>query len=262
MVNLLTQLPIFVFEDSKMVFIIGFPRSGTTWIQNEFSKLENTFTPKNETFFLARYINRLFWAWNLDNKDNSVNGISKLISENEYIDWLQNISIDLFKKLGWGGERYFVEKTPYNIMFPNELCKLFPNANVVLILRKPESVYRSLLRISNFEWGEWAKKNIEPEQFCKTWNERFRHIHLFRELFGERFHIISYESAKNNHEELSEITNKIFKQKLDTNLTGDGGIDLISQAGFQSNSTDQLDDEVSDYIKERCYPRYHKALNL
>ncbi|MGB1589647.1 MAG: sulfotransferase, partial [Candidatus Poseidoniaceae archaeon] len=77
-----------MFDDSKMVFIIGFPRSGTTWIQNEFSKLSNTFTPTNETFFLTSYFNRLFHAWKLDTEDTSVNGISKLLTEHEYIEWL------------------------------------------------------------------------------------------------------------------------------------------------------------------------------
>ena len=251
-----------MFEDSKMVFIVGFPRSGTTWIQNEFSKLEKTFTPTNETFFLTSYFNRLFYAWRKDKEDRSVNGINNLLTEQEYLEWLRVCSRALFEKIGWDGESYFVEKTPYNIMYPNELSKLFPQSHVVLVLRKPEAVYSSLLRISDLEWGSWAKQYLEPEEFCKKWNERFRHIHLFRELFGERFHIISYESAKDNHDELSEITNKIFKQKLDTNLRGDGGIDLISQDGFQSNSNDELDNEVTDYIKERCYPRYHKALNL
>ena len=262
MVNLLNLLHTFVVEDSRMVFIVGFPRSGTTWIQNEFSKLENTFTPKNETFFLTRYFNRLFHAWKLDGEDKSVNGISNLLTEQEYIEWLKTSSIELFRKIGWDGKSYFVEKTPYNIMYPNELSKLFPQSHVVLVLRKPESVYSSLLRISDLDWGSWAKQYLEPEEFCKKWNERFRHIHQFRKLFGERFHIICYESAKNNHEELSEVTNKIFDQELDTNLSGIGGIDLISQTSFQSNSKDKLDNEVSDYIKERCYPRYHKALNL
>lgn len=245
-----------------MVFIIGFPRSGTTWIQNEFSKLKNTFVPVNETFFLTRYFNRLFHAWKLDVADESVNGISKLLSEQEYLEWLQSSSRELFGKMGWDGESYLVEKTPYNIMYPNELSKLCPNAHVVLILRKPEDVYRSLLRISDLEWGGWAKQYVEPEEFCKKWNERFRNIHQFRNLFGERFHTIIYESAKENDGELSLITKQIFGQSLDSKLMGAGGKELISQQDFQSNSIVKLDDEIEDYIRERCYPRYHKALKL
>lgn len=245
-----------------MVFIVGFPRSGTTWIQNEFSKLENTFTPTNETFFLTSYFIRLFYAWRIDKEDESVNGINNLLTEKEYLEWLQISSRELFRKIGWDGETYFVEKTPYNIMYPNELSKLFPQSHVVLVLRKPEAVYSSLLRISNLEWGSWAKQYLEPDQFCKKWNERFRHIHLFRELFEERFHIISYESAKNNYGVLSEITNKIFNQEMVIEKQGKGGIDLILQEGFQSNSSLELDNEIADYIRERCYPRFHKALNL
>lgn len=251
-----------MFDDSRMVFIVGFPRSGTTWIQNEFSKLENTFTPTNETFFLTRYFNRLFRSWKQDVEEKSVNGISNLLTEQEYFEWLRTCSIELFGKIGWDGKSYFVEKTPYNIMYPNELSKLFPQSHVVLVLRKPESVYSSLLRISDLDWGSWAKQYLEPEEFCKKWNERFRHINQFRKLFGERFHIICYESAKNNHGELSEVTNKIFNQKLDTNLTGKGGIDLISQTNFKSDLVKELDAKTAEYIRERCYPRYNKALNL
>ena len=114
-------------------------------------------------------------------------------------------------------------------------------------------MYSSLLRISGLDWGSWAKQYLEPEEFCRKWNERFRYIHLFRELFGERFHIISYESAKSIHEELSEVTNKIFNQELDINLTVEKEVSMQIYKRLDG-LVKELDAKTAEYIRESVIP--------
>ena len=244
----------------NIVFIIGFPRSGTTWLQNELSCYSGTFSPTNESFFLSRYMIRLFRAWNVDQEDDSVNGLSKLISEDEFIDWMRNSCIDLFRKFGWDGEEILIEKTPYNIVFPRELHRLFPHSKVLMILREPLEVFKSHKRISQLEWGTWALNDVK--EFSRRWNERLSNAHTFKELFGDRFHIVEYQSLKNDSDVIRKIATLVLGNEPEALIVeGDGGSNLLSLPEFKSKGPVILDNDEVNFIQDNCIEIYNQLID-
>ena len=107
------------FDQSKMFFIIGIGRSGTSLLQ----AIMNTFQ-------------------DFTNEFESMLGPAKINCYSPIIKFNDFSYLEKFIKENWN-DGYFVEKTPYSILCLPQLHEKFPSANYIFLERHPLKIFLS-----------------------------------------------------------------------------------------------------------------------
>ncbi len=144
---------------SRPVFIVGAPRSGTSWVQRlllsdsaicggQESHFFNVFGVVLRSFDYHKKIGRNVGLPSYWDKSQLQNEILTL--------WLKTVApiIDRYPHA-----RYLIEKTPDHAMVLDEILQMLPQARVIHVVRDSRSVAASLLAASQ-DWGsQWAPKS-------------------------------------------------------------------------------------------------------
>jgi hypothetical protein len=157
-----------VIARKRIVFLVGGPRSGTTWLQLLLSRSPRIATA-NETHLFTGYTRSLFSAWNQHQRNVRALGLHHLMSEEEYLDLIRNFACKIMLRiLGKKPEASIIlEKTPDHVLHWNNILKIFPNAFFLHIVRDPRSVVSSLCAAGT-GWGrQWASREVLVN--CETW---------------------------------------------------------------------------------------------
>lgn len=141
----------------KIVFVLGAPRSGTTWLQIMLSQNPEIETCQ-ETHIFSSYLSPMKKAWEAHEENNRGIGLQAAISYDEFIYLQRNFSEYVFGKIS--KDSVVVEKTPAHIRHIEHILEIFPEAHFIHIIRDPRSVVNSLLAASR-DWGKnWAAKDV------------------------------------------------------------------------------------------------------
>jgi len=154
------------------VFIVGSPRSGTTYLQTELYNRVQSVTGQ-ETNLFDIYLRPFFCQWNADLdpeiSGRGVLGLPAYISEysrNQIIKNTVNSIVTCFidalveQGVQIPSEVIFIEKTPSHALEINSIRKVFPNARFIHIYRDPVSTVLSIRHASK-SWGKhWAPSSI------------------------------------------------------------------------------------------------------
>ena len=159
------------------IFIIGFPRSGTSLLESIIAHHPEIVSNKVESRFYSDYHGKygdLSRDKNLDclYKDFSQTKFFKRLDldEQELIKTLKShkISYKNFFKFVMEGYcnknegKYWVEKTPAHIHYINLIISDYPNTKIINITRNPFDVITSILKLSRdgtMDWG-WSCDHI------------------------------------------------------------------------------------------------------
>lgn len=146
---------------SQPVFIIGAPRSGTTWLQLLLSQHPLVAT-SNETHlfngFLASALDA--WGWQMDSEREI--GLHTLLSEAEFYDEIQRLVGVVFERVRATKPTapIVLEKTPAHVQRWREIHRVLPGARLIHLVRDPRSVVASLMRAGR-GWGHrWAAPGV------------------------------------------------------------------------------------------------------
>lgn len=167
------------------VFIVGMPRSGTTFLSNIVnSSREIFFGPETHVFSVYEnwkrnsdcvpfnvffFSERNFFFKYFDFSKKEVDNLLKTTTGAGPIEVLETISIFEASKSGsfrWG------EKTPSHLENLNELLFSFPNAKVVNVLRDPRDIFDSIDRVN------WNKSSKNAFVFCKRYSKYVNKMEL------------------------------------------------------------------------------------
>ncbi|WP_036484767.1 sulfotransferase [Myxosarcina sp. GI1] len=113
----------------KPIFILGAPRSGTTWLGKTFEQ-----HPDIDCW----YENNAVWSWG-----NSRNANDVLTEQNLTPKIKSYIKKRFAKRLEKSGKKYIVDKTPRNCLRIPFLHAVFPDAKVIMLIRDGRSVINS-----------------------------------------------------------------------------------------------------------------------
>jgi hypothetical protein len=152
----------------KHVFVVGCPRSGTSWLQLLLAQHPSVATTQ-ETHLFNHYLYPLRHQWERLKSWPSALGMRLLFSDDEFYALCGDLTRKVFQRIADTnpGATMILEKTPEHVRHAGLILKLLPNAAFVHLVRDPRSVVSSL-RAAAREWGTpWPSPSIRAN--AKLW---------------------------------------------------------------------------------------------
>jgi len=154
------------FTGENLLFIVGCPRSGTTWLQRLLAAHPQIKTGQESRLF--EYIGAQFQLWRQDMASVAVigrggTGLACYLNEDEFVaiqkEYVASILRPMLKSLAPG--QIFLEKTPAHALFIPEIVQLLPASKIIHLMRDPRDVTASLLAAAK-GWGRpWAARDVK-----------------------------------------------------------------------------------------------------
>jgi hypothetical protein len=157
-----------ILYGKKLVFLVGSPRSGTTWLQLLLSRPPAIATVP-ETQLFSRYMSSMVERWNDDRTTGQLTGLANLLSEEEFRSLLRSTSAFVFAKIAQTkpSATVVLEKTPGHVQCAREILDLWPDAHFIHIIRDPRAVAASLRTASKTWASQWASSKVSRS--CERW---------------------------------------------------------------------------------------------
>jgi LPS sulfotransferase NodH len=189
-------------EGHHLVFLVGCPRSGTTWLQKLLASHPSVHTGQESNLFLT-YLGPQLRAWRreLTNEFDPERasgrggvGLPCYLREGEFVQILRDYAHALLASMvgNLANDEIFLEKTPSHALFIPEIKKLLPESRIIHIMRDPRDVVASLLAAQK-TWGKgWAPDGAG--RAALTWVKHVRAVkQAEKNLSDSEFYEVTYE---------------------------------------------------------------------
>jgi Sulfotransferase family len=177
------------------VFIVGSPRSGTTWLYRllvshaavagaEESQFFATFGPaiKQFSFDLTRSYS----------PNQRVIGLPCFLSHEKFRGVLLGVWRETISSLASETTEVYLEKTPGHALFLKQIRWLLPRARFIHVVRDPRAVVASMLAASREDWGKgWAPR--DAHKAAEIWKKHVSAVLAQADLLGEDLLEVRYE---------------------------------------------------------------------
>jgi hypothetical protein len=205
------------YTGKNMVFLVGCPRSGTTWLQKLLASHPKVRSGE-ESHFFSLYVGPQLRSWN-DQKTRHFNGgvghaagPPAYFREEEFLAILKNYLAALLKPIieDLKPDELFLEKTPSHALYITEIKGLLPESRFIHLIRDCRDVVASLMAASRGWGATWAPssakvaaamwvqhveavksaaKNLSPREFCEIryedlWNSPVKTLNGLAEFLG------------------------------------------------------------------------------
>jgi tetratricopeptide (TPR) repeat protein len=160
------------------VFLVGFPRSGTTLLDTMLMGLPEVCVLE-ERPMVAEVVRML------GSRD-----LAALTSEQ--CGKLREAYFASALRQGWDGARWLVDKHPLNMARVPHIHRMFPDARFILAERHPADVVLSCF-MANFTVNHAMRSFTDLEEAARTYDAVFRAWHRAGEVFPVAAHAVRYE---------------------------------------------------------------------
>lgn len=146
------------YAGEHLVFVVGCPRSGTTWVQRLLSCSPQVRTGQESNLFVDSIGLQLRrWRRALGLQERGGVGLGCYFTEPELIELLRDFMLKLLQRMmdPLTEGQFFVEKTPDHALYLPEILELLPASRIIHVLRDPRDVVASLLAASR----TWASES-------------------------------------------------------------------------------------------------------
>ena len=146
----------------RLLFLVGVPRSGTTWLQSMLGNHPGVSTAQ-ESHLFNHVLGPMLDNWRLmlhfDDGRGGI-GLPAYLTESEMLGVTRRFVFEVFSAVeGFHQSEVFVEKTPDHILRIPDISRVIPAARFVVIAREPRDVVESLLAASR-GWGRrWSPRS-------------------------------------------------------------------------------------------------------
>lgn len=183
----------------KKLFIMGCPRSGTTWMQLLLAQHPLVATAP-ETQIFAYYLDHFRRQWQHEHDGpgrahQGRAGLSRLLSEDEFLELCQGTAERVLEKIGARNPeaQVIAEKSPRHALEAAFIERVFPDALFLHVVRDPRDTAASLLAAGR-DWAPWAPKSAIGA--AKLWNSC---VEGGRRVAGSpRYREVRYEDLTEN----------------------------------------------------------------
>ena len=213
-------------SDPKIVFVVGCPRSGTTWMMWLLAQHPSVVVCHHGAFFHALKPLRDWWQYDVgygksiyvpcknekEGKGNEAGdnhtkvSLNEILSIDEFYNYSRELGLHVFGKIASCGNetQVVVEKTPENLQFSEWILKIFPEAYILHVIRDPRSVYSSNCK-AVYSWAEAREFPTSPIQAAKRWRAYIERGKQTRKK-SDNYREIRYEALhQDGVKELGEI---------------------------------------------------------
>ena len=226
-----------MIESGKnLCFLLGAPRSGTTWIQRLLQS-HPSICGGEESHFFNLFGGPMTGAQKMHDP-NYTRRVGPLcyVSQDAFDDILRKVWNDLFETLYSENPdaTLHLEKTPFHALNLDQIKQIFPDAKIIFLVRDSRAVASSLVNASR-GWGDyWA-----PDNYHDAAIEWYRHVRAVRNWHDQNpdhpFLQVRYEDAlQNTHGVLEQILGFLLPNSAD--LLVDATLDA-----FHSNDPKKQD---------------------
>jgi hypothetical protein len=185
------------YAGEDLIFVVGCPRSGTTWVQRLLAGHPKIRTGQESDVF-DLYVGPQLRAWRRETDPASSGrggvGLACYFQEPEFLSMLKRYTLELLGPMvgTLAPGEIFVEKTPSHVLYWAEIVELVPRARFVHVLRDARDAVASLL-IASKSWGRhWAPRSARGA--AGIWLNHVRAARQAAEALGpNQFHEIRYE---------------------------------------------------------------------
>lgn len=140
----------------RYVFLVGAPRSGTTWLQIMLSRHSQISTCQ-ETHLFSSFLSIPHRNWRRFESDNRGVGLQAAITRSQFLDLERKFALSVLNTIG--DTPIILEKTPAHIRVLDTIREILPEAAFIHIVRDPRAVAASLAAAGK-NWGSaWASTN-------------------------------------------------------------------------------------------------------
>jgi hypothetical protein len=189
--------------DKEFIFIVGSPRSGTTWLHTILSGHPKvaSIAPVELTHF-SNYIPSLIRIWNNQKKNLAKNpwehGLASIWSDDEFDHFLRSFTRDVYRKIldKNPGATHIADKHPNYSNFLPAITKVLPNARIVHIIRDGRDVVVSSKSVNKRR----GFMHAETEVMAKKWKTFVTNAIGYRG--NENYFELKYEDLLGNNRAL------------------------------------------------------------
>jgi hypothetical protein len=219
-----------ILQEKRFVFIIGSPRSGTSWLQTMLASHPKVVSTVETTMYSA-YLSPLLKAYQAEkdniNKGRWTKGLPHLINESDFHSFLIGLLDKAYDTiLAQKPEAdYVLDKAPENTFFIDTICHFIPKAKLIHIIRDGRDVVCSMRNVKR-KVGHQTENITKGAALWKRSVETARSFGATSDNYIE----INYEDLLSNGE--SEL-NRVF-EFCDINITDSDCTDLIETFSFKN----------------------------
>jgi hypothetical protein len=179
-----------------IVFLIGAPRSGTTWFQRMLGAHDAIATPP-ETAFFALYVDALEAKWREQTETQHAAGLPAAMTRTEFDEAVTAFITEVYRRVltQKPGARIVLDKTPLHALFVDSIERYLPRARFVHIVRDGRDVVSSILEASRSWAPQWGLRT--PAAAARVWDS---HTRAVLALAARRpVHELRYEELTGTH---------------------------------------------------------------
>jgi LPS sulfotransferase NodH len=187
------------YTGANMVFLVGCPRSGTTWLQKLLAS-HPKIRSAEESHVFSIYVGPQLRAWKRQAGCGAQAGSAHVVgppaymTKSEFSCVLRTYTLQLFEPVlkTLAPDEVFLEKTPSHALFIPEIKEVLPDARFIHLLRDPRDVVGSLLAASRTWGSDWAPRGASAA--ARIWLEHVTAARAAAEhLSRDEFHEVTYE---------------------------------------------------------------------
>jgi len=175
------------------IFMVGFPRSGTTLLDNILSS-----HPSIEVIEEKSMVPKLIGSLN-QLTNNNLNNLKNINAEQ-----IQKLRTNYFEDLyshvkNKNNLKIYIDKLPLNLIYIGEIFKIFPQAKFIFSIRHPCDCVLSCF-MQNFETNNAMANFFNLEDSAKLYNFVMTLWSQYISIFKINYHEIKYENLVENLE--------------------------------------------------------------
>ena len=180
--------------DKHLIFLIGFPRSGTTLLDSVLRSSKQTLVLEEKPF-ITQSIKKIGDPHSL----TQINNLSTddLLSANEFYrrKWSQEPT--------YRPELVLIDKLPLNLVEIPFILRCFPNSRFIMAIRHPmECIFSSWTQ--NFKLNEAMVNMLDLEDASTLYDQAMSIYAFYKSRYPSLFHEIKYEDLVNHFDETTK----------------------------------------------------------